>query len=135
MDYSCVVRNIKEQTYWTVVVMMCIVAPILLTIISYFGLVQQISKVQNTVRTIGNKSNGKQVLEVESNFCLVENQAVLHFDLLTYSEIRNKNFYSLKNISFRVKVFNFDLKLRLCQSCSAKTYSIEISIKYIMFLR
>ena len=73
MDYSCVVRNIKEQTYWTVVVMMCIVAPILLTIISYFGLVQQISKVQNTVRTIGNKSNGKQVLEVESNFCLIEN--------------------------------------------------------------
>ena len=90
MDYSCVVRNIKEQTYWTVVVMMCIVAPILLTIISYFGLVQQISKVQNTVRTIGNKSNGKQVLEVESHFCLVGNQAALHFALLTYSEILKK---------------------------------------------
>ena len=108
MDYSCVVRNIKEQTYWTVVVMMCIVAPILLTIISYFGLVQQISKVQNTVRTIGNKSNGKQVLGVESNVCLKENQPVLHFYLLTYSEILNKNFYSLKNISFTIKLYNFD---------------------------
>ena len=96
MDYSCVVRNIKEQTYWTVVVMMCIVAPILLTIISYFGLVQQISKVQNTVRTIGNKSNGKQGLAMELNFCLIEYPGVLHFDLLTYSEIPSVNFYSLK---------------------------------------
>lgn len=58
MTYSCVVRNIKEQTYWTVVVMVCIVSPITLTIVSYLGLIQQINAVRNTVRNIGNRSTG-----------------------------------------------------------------------------
>ena len=56
---TCDVRNAKEQTYWTVVVLLCIVAPIVLTVVSYFGLVQQIDQVRRSVSTIGTKSNGK----------------------------------------------------------------------------
>ena len=81
-----------ERTYWSIVLLICFIVPIVVLIGSYAGLVLQIVRVQRNIKNMGNSSgkNKSRQLGVTDNCYIQSKIFVWYEDIIESFVIKNK---------------------------------------------